>query len=138
MGFTVHTTDDGRNLPIEYLPAGAITPKIGMALLLTGGKLAEAKGAEVPAYISMTERKAACEDGEIIPVVRVGADVVWRATASAALSGVKLGDKLMLSTDGMAVTATKGGAAEVVGMDGTEAGSGILVRFGGLCDSCAG
>jgi hypothetical protein len=31
--FTVYSTDDGRNLPVEYLPAGAITPKLGMALV---------------------------------------------------------------------------------------------------------
>lgn len=136
MGFTVHTTDDGRNLPIEYLPAGTVTPKIGMALRLTGGKLAAASGAEVPSYIAMTEREKPCEDGEIIPVVRVGADVVWRTTAAVALTGVSLGNKVTLSADGMAVTATKGGAAEITGMDGTEAGSRVTVRFGGVCEAC--
>lgn len=136
MGFTVHTTDDGRNLPIEYLPAGAITPGLGMALKQADGKLGLAKGAEKPVYISMTERDTPCADGEIIPVVRVGADVVWRTTASADMSAVKLGDKVTISADGMEVTATKGGAVEIVGMDGTEAGSVALVRFGAGCADC--
>ena len=136
MVFTVHTTDDGRNLPIEYLPAGAIMPKIGMALKQNSGKLVPAKGAEKPVYIAMTKRKTACEDGEIIPVVRIGTDVVWRTTASADLSAVKLGDKVTISADGMEVTATTGGAAEVVCMDGTDAGCMVLVRFGGGCADC--
>lgn len=136
MGFTVHTTDDGRNLPIEYLPAGTITPKIGMALRLASGKLAAVEGAEIPAYIAMTEREKPCEDGEIIPVVRVGADVVWRTTAAVAMTGVALGDRVTIGADGMSVTATTGGAAEITGMDGTEAGSRVLVRFGGVCAAC--
>lgn len=131
MGFTVYTTDDGRNLPNEYLPAGAITPKLGMALKLTSGKLAAAKGADVPLYLSMIERDTPCTDGEVIPVVRVNADVVWRTTASVAMTGVVPGDKVTISTDSMEVTATKSGQAEVVGMDGTEKGSVVFVRFVG-------
>lgn len=136
MGFTVHTTDDGRNLPVEYLPAGAITPKLGMALKQDGGKLVLAKGAEKPTYIAMTERKTACEAGEIIPVVRIGADVIWRTTASVNMSSVKLGDKVTISTDSMEVTATTGGPAEIVGLDGMEAGGMVLIRFGGGCADC--
>ena len=135
MGFTVYTTDDGRNLPNEYLPAGAITPKLGMTLKLTAGKLSVAKGAEIPLYISMTERDKACTDGEIIPVVRVGEDVVWRTTASVAMTGAALGDRVTISADGMEVTATKGGQAEIVGMDGTEKGCMVRVRLLGGYDS---
>ena len=37
MAFMIHSTDDGRVVPIEYLPASAITPKIGMALIQSSG-----------------------------------------------------------------------------------------------------
>ena len=30
--FKIYSVDDGRNVPIEYLPASAITPKMGLAL----------------------------------------------------------------------------------------------------------
>lgn len=136
MSFKTHTVDDGRVPPMESMPAGTITPEIGMALKLTGGKLAVAKGAERPSYISMTERKTPCEDGEAIPVIRAGADIVWETAIPAALTGVKVGDMVTITADGMSVTATKGGAAEIVSMDGTEAGSLVRVRFRGACESC--
>lgn len=136
MGFKVYTTDDGRNMPIEYLAAGKITPQLGMALLQKEGKLDTAKGAEKPSYISMTERAEPCEDGEIIPVLRIGADVIWETTASADMTSVKPGAKVTISTDGMEVTATTGGAAEVISMTGTDVGSKVRVRFGVGCADC--
>ena len=46
------------------------------------------------------------------------------------MTSVKLGDKVTIYTDGLQVTATTtSGVAEVVGMDGTAAGSTVLVRF---------
>ena len=56
MGFKLYTTDDGRVPGIEYLPCGAITPKIGMALKQTNGNLAMATAATEPTYISLCER----------------------------------------------------------------------------------
>lgn len=136
MGFKVHSVDDGHVPPLEYLPAGAITPRVGMALKLEAGKLAPAKGAERPGFIAMTERREACKDGEVIPVMRVGRDIVYEATATAAMTGVKPGDKVTISTDGMGITATKGGAAEIVSLEGGEAGGLVRVRLGGACESC--
>ena len=40
MAILIHQTDSGRVPGLEYLPSGAITPKAGMALKLTSGKLA--------------------------------------------------------------------------------------------------
>lgn len=136
MGFKVYTTDDGRNMPLEYLEAGKITPRVGMVLLQKGGKLDIAKGAEIPKYIAMTERATPCGDGEVIPVLRIGADVIWETAASADMAGVKPGDKVTISTDGLEITATTGGAAEIVSMDGTGVGSRVRVRFGGGCADC--
>lgn len=131
MGFMIHSTDDGRVPATEYLPAGTITPKAGMALTQTGGLLVSAVGTTAPSYIAMCEREQTCEAGEDIPVIRVSGDVIFEATFSADADSVALGDKVTISADGLSVTATTGGPAEVVYIDGTEKGSMCRVRFGG-------
>lgn len=80
--FHLYSTDDGRVQPFEYLPAGAIVPKLGMALYMTGGKLAVAAGANKATYVSMTERDAAVEAGTVIPVVKIQKDQVWEVEKS--------------------------------------------------------
>ena len=128
--FTVYSTDDGRNLPVEYLPAGAITPKMGMALVQSGGNLAVCSGANVPTYISMIEKDAACAAGDVIPVLRVTPGVIWKTASSAAMTSVKLGQKVSIDTTGMLVTATTGDTgAEVVYIEDTAAGGCVHVRF---------
>lgn len=130
MGFLIHSVDDNRVLGLEYLPCSAITPKVGMALVQTGGNLALASGTTAPTYISMCERKEACTAGELIPVIRVQKDIIFGVPAQAAMTSVKLGDKVTIYTDGLQVTATTtSGVAEVVGMEDTAAGSTVLVRF---------
>lgn len=130
MSFKIHSMDGGRVPGIEYLPAGAITPKVGMALVQTNGQLALATGANAPTYISMCEKDRACTAGEIIPVIRVGKDMILETTFAAAAASVKLGSKVTLHTDGLQVTATTtSGVAEVVYMDGTASGSMCRVRF---------
>lgn len=129
MAFKIHSTDDGRVPGIEYLPCGAIAPKVGMALVQADGNLAVATGESMPTYISMCERETACIAGDLIPVVRVLPDVIYEATFSEAADGVVLGDKLTIHTDGLQVTSSAGGAAEVVSIDGTAAGDAVRVRF---------
>lgn len=131
MAFLLYATDSGRVPSVEYLPAGAITPKAGMALTQTGGNLAVATGTVAPAYISMIEKDAALTAGENIPVMRVLPDMIFETVASAAMTSVKLGDKVTLhASDGMQVTATTtSGVAEVVWMEGTTVGSRVRVRF---------
>ena len=131
MAFMLHTTDDGHIPAWEYLPCGAITPKVGMALTQTSGKLAIATGSTAPTYISMTESAAALAAGTLIPVIRVNGNMVFKTTASAALTGVNIGEKVTLhASSGLQVTATTtGGIAELVGMAGTASGSEVLVRF---------
>lgn len=130
MAFKIFTTDDNRIPGIEYLPAGAITPKVGMALTQTGGQLALASGTTAPTYISMCEKESACTAGDIIPVIRVEKDMILETTFAAAATSIKLGNKVTLHTDGLQVTATTtDGVAEVVYMDGTASGSMCRVRF---------
>lgn len=128
MAFTIHTTESGRVPSLEYLPAGAITPKVGMALTITDGVLALATGK--PRYISMCEWKTACTNGTRIPVLRVLPDMTFETTWSVNAAAVSCGEKVTLSADAMQVTATTaGGVAEVIGRNGSEAGDSVRVRF---------
>ena len=125
--FGIFQTDDGRVPANEYLPCSAITPKVGMALKVTGGNLALASGADEPLYISMTERNTACTAGELIPVVRVQRDVIFETPTPASFTA-KIGDKVQLGTDGLSITGTSGGAAEIVYTDDDV----TRVRFGSV------
>lgn len=128
--FIPHKTDDGRIPPIEYLPCGAITPKLGLALVQANGNLAIASGSTKPTYLCMTERAAAVEAGTVIPVQRVSEDLIYETISSAAFTSIKQGQKVTLSTDGMKVTATTtDGVAEVVDIADTAAGGKVYVRF---------
>lgn len=130
MAFKIYSTDDGRVPGIEYLPAGAIAPKVGMALYQNGGNLAVATGTTKPTYISMCEREAAVTAGTEIPVIRVNADMIFEAPLSVAGTSLKLGDKVTVATGGEQVTATTtDGIAEIVGIVGTAAGDHVRVRF---------
>lgn len=130
MAFLTHKADGGRVPGLEYLPCAAITPKLGMAMVQTGGNLTTASGSAMPTYISMVEKENACTAGDIIPVFRVLPDMVFETTFQAAASALKLGDLVTIHTDGLQVTATKtSGVAEIVEMDGTAVGDRVRVRF---------
>ena len=134
MAFLIHSTDDGHVLPWEYLPCGAITPKVGMALTQSSGNLAIATGTTKPTYISMVDKETACTAGDIIPVVRVTPDTIFETSNSASFSGMTKGSKVTLhASSGMQVTATtSSGVAEVVDFDDVAAagtGGKVLVRF---------
>lgn len=122
--------DNGYNEPFEYLPAGAITPKYGMALKQASGLLAKASGTDVPTYICMMESADAVASGTVIPVIRVQNEIIFETVFSAAASAVNLGDKVTIATDGLRVTATTAsGVAEVIAVEGTATGSKVRVRF---------
>ena len=129
--FLLHSTDDGRVPPIEYLPCSAITPKAGTALVQSSGNLAIATGTTKPTYISMIDRASACTAGDIIPVIRIDPDMIFETSFSASAADVKLGQKVTLhaSNGGQVTATTTSGVAEVVYMDGTASGSMCRVRF---------
>ncbi len=132
MAFLLHSIDGSGHIPgIEYLPCSAITPKVGMALTQTSGKLAIATGTTAPTYISLVEKSAAVTAGDIIPVMRVNHDMIFETTFSASASGVDLGEKVTLhASSGLQVTATEAsGVAEVVWKAGSASGDKCRVRF---------
>lgn len=130
-GFIPHSNEDGRVQPWEYLPATAIQPDIGTALVLSSGKLAIATGTNKPAYISMFHAEDTLNAGDIIPVIAVEPDQIFETTNSASLSGVEIGAKVTLhASNGAQVTGTTtSGVATIVEKDGDAAGSRVLVKF---------
>lgn len=130
-GFIPYSNEEGRVTPWEYLPCSAITPKIGMAMVLSSGKLAIATGTTKPTHICMADYDAAVTAGTIVPVIRVQADEIFECTNSASLSGVNVGQKVTLhASNGLQVTGTTtSGVAEIVRKDGDASGSTVLVRF---------
>lgn len=130
MAFLISQNNGGIIPGLEYLPAGAITPQIGMALVMTDGNLAACGATTRPQYICATAAESALTAGTIIPAFRVLEGTLFATSWSAAASAVNAGDLVTLSADGMQVTATTtSGVAEVVSMDGTAVGDTVYVRF---------
>ncbi len=102
MAFSVYKTDDGRVPAVEYLPAGAITPKAGMLLYVSSGLLAVAGGSHAPRYVSMTEKSAAVSSGTLIPVIRVAPDIIFKTEADGAGTAV-VGALYDIASGGMKV-----------------------------------
>ncbi len=128
MAFYLYSTDDNRVPGVEYLPCGAITPQAGMLLTLSNGLLALCSGTTAPTYLSMCQRDEACQEGERIPVLRVGSDMIFQAPGSVSLAALAPGSLVTVGADGLTLTATTtGGVAEVVSV--AEDGSWARVRF---------
>ena len=130
-GFIPYSTEDGRVPPWKYMPAGAITPKIGLALYLSSGVFAVATGTQKPTHICMREESAAVSSGTIIPVIEIAPDIVFQTENQASLNGVNVGQAVTIHSDGMQVTATtSSGVATIVEKTaGTGTGNRTLVRF---------
>ncbi len=130
MAFLMHHADRNGAAPFEYLPASGMTPVKGLALVLTGGNLTIASGTKKPEYICAATLDAVTE-GTKIPVIHVTDDMTFATTASAALSGITLGERLQISADGLEVTVDRGGCCQLVAMgDDTDAEGGhVLVRI---------
>lgn len=114
--FLFHQVDDGRVPGIEYLPCSAITPKVGMLLKVTSGKLAAATSTDVPLYMSMGEYEAALEAGTEIPVIRLHPDAIMEVATPTSFSQV-MGAKVTIGSDSLSITNTTGGACEVIYTD---------------------
>ena len=124
-------TDDGHVAPFEKLPCSAITPKRGMAMVLSAGKLAIATGTAKPEFICVEAHENAVAAGELVTVVRVDHDTLYATELSASGAALNIGDKVTLhASNGLQVTATTAsGVAEIMAMDGTAVGDTVYVRF---------
>lgn len=115
-------------IPWQELPAAAGDVKVGMAMVMTGGKLTKAGATTAPTHICMCTKTA--EAGELIPVLPADADVIFETVLSEASSGIAVGTKYTIDATGGKITATStSGVAEVVSFDGTAKGSKVRVKF---------
>jgi hypothetical protein len=131
-GFIPHTNEDGRVPPWKYLPAtGSTKPDIGLALVLSSGKLVKASGTTKPTHICMREEPAAVPAGTLLPVIEIERDQVFEVTNSASLASVNVGQAVTISSDGLQVTGTtsSGVATIVEKTPGTGTGNPTLVKF---------
>lgn len=122
--FKLHRKGSSATEAIEYIVAGAsITP--GKVLKFNSGKLVIASGTDKPEYVSL----GSANTDEILPVKRIYEDEVYETVLQAAGTSLKSGDTVNIHTDGAQATATKGGAFEILEMDGTEVGSKVRGVF---------
>ena len=120
----------GNVAPWKAFPVGAIKTDVGQARGLSGGKLVTATGATAPEFICMERHIEAVADGTYIHVLPVSADIEFETRASAAMTSIKIGDKVTIATDGLRVTATTtDGVARVTALEGTAVGSAVRVCF---------
>lgn len=112
MAFVIYQTEDGRVPVWEYYDAVGLTPAVGMALKLTGGKLVMATGTEKPQFVSMRTQKNVVVDGDPqIPVIHVNDGVTLEVPCA---DTVAVGDAVSVGPDGLTAIAGEG-AGVVVG-----------------------
>ena len=138
MAFLPYKVDGScRPQSLDYLPASAITPKVGLALKFASGQLALCSGTTKPEYICMTAGPTLTA-GDVIPVLKINPDMVFETVLynDGDSTGPKLGTKQTIHTDGMQITkTTTSGVALVVGIEATDsngygaAGDRVWVRF---------
>ena len=130
MGFMIHSTGDHRVPANKLLPCGAITPKVGMAMVLSGGALAAASGTSKPTHICVEEHEAAVASGTLVHVIQVEPDITFGVPLSAEGDALKVGDKVTIGADGLTVTATTAsGVARIEKICGTGVDDIVHVRF---------
>lgn len=127
--FKIHSTDDGRICPVEYIASAPAAVEVGMALVVDdNGALAICPAAQKPQYISMRERTGE-ESGEYA-VIRVGGDVIYETQSTKNFDGIFPGKKVTISADGLSVEpVTENGVAEVVSIYKVDKTYHICVRF---------
>ena len=127
--FSPHKSDNGAQLPWEYMPVAAGTYIAGQLLNASDGSLAPVSAASntTPGYLCMANITAA--GGDSVPVTRVGKNYIYETQLSAAAEGAGIGTKLRVSAGGLQADAGAVGTFEVTYIEGTAAGSNVHGRF---------
>lgn len=128
--FYIYTTDDGRQLPTEYLPCSAIAPKYGQTMYMKDGQLAVAGGANKAEYVSVQNEEHDLAAGDICAVVKIQKDQVWRAPKDTAAE-MTVGEGYDVTADGLGVDAdgTTTGNFVVTAVEDQAAGGLVFGRF---------
>lgn len=117
---------DSCEYAIEYLPAAAMTPKIGMALAFSSGKLA---ASATPEYICM-RAGGAVSAGDNIPVLRINKNMKFQAVLDGSTS-FTAGTIAQITSDGLKVDAdgSTAGVFQITELDGTAEGDTVRGYF---------
>lgn len=135
MNIGYHSFDKGGVPPIEYHP-GKEGEKfvVGELLTLTADGLTKCAATAVPTHLGVGPMQS---DGTV-PATRVHPDIEYSGPLNADGAALKVGDRVTISEEATEFTATTGGAAEIVRMEGTEPGDQIHVRFRATTVSASG
>lgn len=118
--------------PWEYLPADAITPKVGMLLEFNAstGRL-KVCSESIPQYISMAEHSSAVSAGTIIPVIKIEKDTVYETQLDGDVSSLALGYLADIDTTGLLLdgNASQDDVFRVEYVGGLTAGSTVRGKF---------
>ncbi len=126
--FYLHTLGGMSTPPMEYMPVDPTTAiVVGMAMTMQEGKLVAAGGTAAPTYICMAKKSDDANDN-LIAVIRVQHEHVYATALATQAPDLAIGDKLSILTGGLMVMPGEG-AAEVVGIEGTNAMDTVYVRF---------
>jgi len=117
--------DVGQTPPIETreVTAGEAVV-LGEALVLSNGALTKCGAGDKPEYIAV----GPSVDG-MAQVIKVHPHIVFDTILQADGADLTAGESVTLHTDGLQVTATTGGKAKIVAMEGTAVGDRVQVRF---------
>ncbi|NLA87400.1 MAG: hypothetical protein GX847_09030 [Clostridiales bacterium] len=128
--FRVHKTKDGSVPPVEYLPAEAITPKVGMVLEFDTTSHQLQASTTTAQYICQMEAGAVITAGDIIPVIAIDRDTIYETRLDGD-TALDLGqtcdiDATSLLADG---DGTTNNDLLIVGKEGSSEGDSIYVKF---------
>lgn len=116
--------------PVYYDVADGEAVEIGEALVLSSGKLTKCGATVKPTHIAMG-CLAAGATKRTVAAARVESNQLYEVPITAAPTGLVVGSKVTLHTDGLQVTATTtSGVVTVESVNGAaEAGDNIIVRI---------
>lgn len=123
---------NGIPVALEYLPAEAITPKVGLCLQqdATSGQL-QVAAADVPKYICMYESASALTAGDIIPVERIKKGIEYESKLDGDNSSLKCGTLADIDATGLLVDAdaSTDDVFEITYLEGLTTGSVVRGYF---------
>jgi hypothetical protein len=129
MAFLPYMVDDGSVPPWEYLPAEAITPKLGLCLAFDSSS-GQLELSETPEYICMKNADEAVTAGDLIPVIRIDSGIIFETALDAATS-FEVGATVDVDLTGLLVDAdsSSDGVFQLTWMAGQGSGDKVRGRF---------
>lgn len=127
--FILNSRSVQSNAPIEYIPCGAISVKVGDALTVASGNAAKATGTTVPTHVSVTE-KVVGTAGELIGAIRIEDGMTFEIMMTPDVTNLVIGKKHTLNSTGDSITSTTtDGVAEIVSNEAVPDARRVVVRF---------